>query len=254
MTVDSRTKSQMASTPFDSRQLPRKRRPGSLAQPVLVLVAVTVGASAFIAYVLWPRWPAPMDTANTPALPITVAGVPFNVPPAAIRVPVQRQPGEHERVDLAFLWPSLEPPDPATNSLAITLNAAPTGGKAIERLFVTIAAAGDTLPPAERVKTIYPRYATTDPVPGPEGLAVLAFADGTPYQGEDLIYDATTPENFLVRCSRNGVGPTPGTCLYNVRFDTADVMVRFPRDWLTDWQLVADKIERLIASMRPAGS
>ena len=35
----------------------------------------------------------------------------FNVPPAAIRVPVQRRPGAHERVDLAFVWPSLEPPN-----------------------------------------------------------------------------------------------------------------------------------------------
>ena len=60
-------------------------------------------------------------------------------------------------------------------------------------------------------------------VAGPEGLAVLAFRQGTPYQGEDLIYDATAPENFLVRCSRNGAGPTPGMCLYVRRIGEADV-------------------------------
>jgi hypothetical protein len=107
--------------------------------------------------------------------------------------------------------------------------------------------------PGERVRTIYPRYAAAEPVSGPTGLAVLAFREGTPYQGEDLIYDATTPESFLVRCTRNGAGATPGTCLYERRVEAAaDIVVRFPRDWLEDWQLVAENIDRLIAGLRPA--
>ena len=77
-------------------------------------------------------------------------------------------------------------------------------------MFVTIAAAGDTLPPAERVKTIYPRYATAEPVAGPEGLAVLAFRDGTPYQGEDLIYDAATPGQFPGALHPQRRGPDAG--------------------------------------------
>ena len=82
-------------------------------------------------------------------------------------------------------------------------------------------------------------------------MRVLAFRDGTPYQGEDLIYDAEAP-GFLVRCTRNGAGPTPGTCLYERRIEAADLVVRFPRDWLGDWRAVADNIERLIASLRAA--
>jgi hypothetical protein len=27
--------------------------------------------------------------------------------------------------------------------------------------------------------------------------------------------------------------------------------VRFPRDWLSDWHMVADTLDRLIASVRP---
>jgi hypothetical protein len=118
----------------------------------------------------------------------------------------------------------------------------------LERVFVTIAAAGDTPSPDERVRTVYRRYATRAPVPGPEGLAELAFRDGTPYQGEDLIYDAAAPANFLVRCSR-AVGPTPGTCLLTRRIGGADLVVRFPRDWLEDWRFVAGNIERLIGSL-----
>ena len=125
--------------------------------------------------------------------------------------------------------------------------------RAIERLFVTIAAAGDTLAPSERVTIIYPRYVAAQSVAGPDGLAVLAFRDGTPYQGEDLIYDAEKPDTFTVRCSRNSAGPTPGTCLYTRRIDTADIVVRFPRDWLGDWRAVNDGIARLIRSLRPPG-
>jgi hypothetical protein len=124
----------------------------------------------------------------------------------------------------------------------------------LERVFVTIAAARDSLPPSERVKTIYPRYVETEAGAGPEGLAVVAFRQGTPYQGEDLIYDEVQPENFLVRCSRNGAGPTPGTCLYVRRIGEADVTVRFLRDWLADWRPVAGNIERLIVKLRPPGA
>jgi hypothetical protein len=121
----------------------------------------------------------------------------------------------------------------------------------MERVFVTIMVAGETLPPSERVRTIYPRYASTAPVAGPAGLAVLAFRPGTPYESEDLIYDAQKPKNFLVRCSRNGAGATPGTCLYERRIESADVVVRFPREWLDNWQEVAGSLEQLIASLRP---
>jgi hypothetical protein len=83
---------------------------------------------------------------------------------------------------------------------------------------------------------------------------MMAFRQGTPYQGEDLIYDAAAPENFLVRCSRNGAGSTPGMCLHVRRIGDADVTVRFVRDWLDDWRSVAENIERLIAKLRAPGT
>ena len=99
-------------------------------------------------------------------------GVTFNIEPAAIRMPVQRRPGTQERVDLAYLWPSLTPPDPALK---------PTVGAPVdpnERLFVTIASGDDTLPLIERVQTIYPRYLAPEPTAGPEGLTLRGFRDG----------------------------------------------------------------------------
>jgi len=74
----------------------------------------------------------------------------------------------------------------------------------------------DTLAPADRALTIYPRYTAAEAAPGPGGLTVVAFRDGTPYQGEDLIYDDPAP-TFFVRCTRNRAGPVPGICLYERR-------------------------------------
>jgi hypothetical protein len=221
-----------------------------LATPLVLTLAVLFGALAFVTYILWPRWPGAVVGLDAPAFPITVSTVAFNVPPAALRVSVQRRPGAHERVDLVFLWPSLAPPDPAAKPILLA-SGQPLERPPIDRIFVTIAASDGTLAPADRVKTIYRRYTLSEPSPGPNGLAILAFRNDTPYQGEDLIYDAASPERFVVRCTRNGVGPALGMCLYDRRIESADLTVRFPRDWLEDWRNLAAGIDRLISQLRP---
>jgi hypothetical protein len=243
----------MATTHFAGRYPHARRRAasGRLSLPALGILALAIGATGFIASVLWPRWPAPPVATDAPTYPVTVAGVPFNIAPAAMRVKVQRVPGAHDRIDLAFLWPSLKPPDPDARPHRPAPNAPDAPIPPVKEVFVTISAAGDTLAPNERVKAIYPHYAASQAVAAPGGLAILAFREGTPYQGEDLIYDAQRPDAFLVRCTRDGAGPTPGICLYGRRIDAADLVVRFPRDWLADWRSVKSGIERLISSLRP---
>jgi hypothetical protein len=230
----------------------RRRRRASVGPlwPTLIIFTIAFAAILYIGHALWPRWPGPPSGRDAPALPVTIGGVIFNIPPAAIRQPVQRRAGAQERVDLAFLWPSLEPPDPSAKPAPPPPGALPPRAGP-DRIFVTIAAAGDTLAPAERVLAVYPRYAAAEAVAGPDGLILLPFREGTPYHGEDLIYDAATP-GFLVRCSRSGAGDTPGSCLYERRIDRADLVLRFPRDWLADWRTLAANLERLIAKLRPS--
>jgi hypothetical protein len=221
------------------------RRPrASLRLPLVVSFALALLAVSFVAFVLWPRWPG-TAALNSPALPITVAGELFNVPPAAIRLPTQRHAGPQERLDLAFLWPSLSPADPEAKPV---LSDEPD---ALDRLFVTIAPADGTLPPAERINAIFRRYLSDEQFDSPDGLKITSFRDGTPYQGEDLYLDAATPEKFVTRCTRPGAGGTPGICLYEQRIGGASVTVRFPRDWLTDWRALAGALDRLITGLRP---
>ena len=235
----------MALAQTTHRPLTSRSRP-SLRVPLFVSLALALLAVGYVAFVLWPRWPG-ADGLNAPALPITVAGELFNVPPAAIRVSAQHHAGPQERLDLAFVWPSLSPPDPtAKPSLSDEPNA-------LDRLFITIAAADGTLPPVERINAIFRRYLADERFESPDGLTIMSFRDGTPYQGEDLYLDGAAPEKFLTRCTRPGAGGTPGMCLYEQRMGAASVTVRFPREWLADWRGLAQNLERVIARLRPAG-
>jgi hypothetical protein len=236
----------LAQMPIRAARPRRRRQAGRslLAGPLLLFAAAALAAAFYVAYVLWPRWPEPPVTLDAPSLPILIAGVAFNIEPAAVRMPVQRRPGTQERIDLAYLWPSLTPPDPARK---------PTMGAPVdanERLFVTIAAGDSTVPLIERVRTIYPRYLAPEPAAGPAGLTLRGFRDGTPYQGEELVLEQQAPEHFLARCSRKGV-TNSGTCLLERRIGNADITLRFPRDWLSDWKSVASGIDRLIARLHP---
>ncbi len=96
-----------------ARRRRRRALHNPLSGPLLLFAAAALTALAYVAYVLWPRWPDRPVAFDAPSLPIVIAGTAFNIEPAAIRVPVQRHPGTQERVDLAYLWPSLMPPDPA---------------------------------------------------------------------------------------------------------------------------------------------
>lgn len=230
--------------PKSSHRQPRRRQAGHnpLLAPLLLFAAVVVVATGFVAYVLWPRWPEAAVSPNAPSLPIVVAGVTFNIQPAAIRQSVQRHAGVQPRVDLVYLWPSLQPPDPAAKPTVHT-RVNPDN-----RLFVSIESGDDTLPLMQRVEKIYPRYLVPQPTAGPPGLTLRGFRDDTPYKGEELVFESQAPTHFLARCTRKGV-VNAGNCLLERRIGQADITFRFPRAWLTDWQSVVKGIDTLMARL-----
>src|SRR5260221_420330 len=152
----------------------------------------------------------------------------------AIRMKIQRPSGPQERVDLAFAFPSLEPPDLPKH---VSADAIEETLQPIDRIFLSIAAHHDSLAPDTRVRTIYPRYLEQASAPGQDGLTRRAYRDGTPYSNEDLFF-ANTP-NLNARCTRDGA--TPGMCLSERRIDGADLTFRFPRSWLARWREVANR-------------
>jgi hypothetical protein len=222
----------------------RERRRSHMI-PIMLGCALAAGAIALVAYLLWPTWGH--DASSAPArLPVSIGATLFNVPTAAIRMKIQRHSGPQERVDLAFAFPSLEPPDAPKHVSADTVEEAV---QPIDRIFLSIAAHHDTLAPDTRVRTIYPRYLEQASTPGDDGLTMRAFRDGTPYSNEDLFFANTA--NLNARCSRNGA--TPGMCLSERRIDGADLTFRFPRSWLAQWRDVANAMDRLMVQLHGPG-
>src|SRR6266581_9594043 len=205
----------------------RERSRGHMI-PIALGCAVTVGAMALVAYLLWPTWGA--DASSSPArLPVSIGATLFNVPTAAIRMKIQRHSGPQERIDLSFAFPSLEPPELPKH---VSADAIEETIQPIDRIFLSIAAHHDTLAPDARIRTIYPRYleqtSSIGRELGQDGLTIRAFRDGTPYSNEDLFL-ASAP-NFSARCTRDA--STSGMCLSDRRIDGADLSFRFPRSWL----------------------
>ena len=213
---------------------------------ILALAAcIGIAGIAYVIFAMWPRWPGAAVAAGTPALPITVGGVNFNIPPDSIRISMQRRPGAQSRLDLAFPWPDLTP-RPASAKLIDRESM-----KAPDQIFVTIADAGGTMALTERLKVVYSRYVASEATQGPEGLLIVTFRDGTPYQGEDLFFQASQPEAFIARCTR-ALGAAPGTCLYEHRIGGTNITIRFPRDWLKDWEPLNQGFQRLLTMLQSA--
>jgi hypothetical protein len=227
-----------------AQHIARDTRKDPRGHMVLIVVAatLTVGAVALVAYLLWPTWGAGATT-GPERLPVSVGTTLFNVPTSAIRRKIQRHSGPQERVDLNFVFPSLEVPEAPRHVSADMVEEGTQ--QPIDRIFLSIAAHHDTLAPDTRVRTIYPRYLDQAATPIDDGLTMRAFRDGSPYANEDL-FSAGSPA-LNARCTRDGM--TPGMCLSERRVDGADLTFRFPRSWLAQWRDVANAMERLTVQM-----
>jgi hypothetical protein len=204
---------------------------------IIAAGVVAAGAIGLVAYLLWPTWGA--EVSGSPArLPVSIGATLFNIPPAAIRMKIQRHSGPQERVDLSFSFPSLEASEAPKHVSASNLDEAV---QPIDRIFLSIAAHHDSLAPDMRARTIYPRYLDQTSTPAEDGLTMRRFRESSPYGSEDLFF-ANTP-NINARCTRDAT--TPGMCLSERRVEGADLMFRFPRSWLARWRDVADAMDRL---------
>jgi hypothetical protein len=211
----------------------------------IVLGALLASAAiAIVAYLLWPTWGV-VPATGPDRLPVSVGDTLFNVPPAAVRMKIQRHTGPQERVDLFFDFPSLQPPDASKHVSAEQVDEMQ---QPLDRIFVSISAHHGVMAPDVRVNTIYPRYLAPDMMPVQDGLTMRSFRAGTPYDGEDLFLAQQAP--LVARCTRDA--KTPGMCLAERRIDGADLTFRFPRSWLSRWRDVSDAVERLTAQLHSA--
>ncbi len=148
---------------------------------------------------LWPRWLARSVAPNAPSLPIIVGGTAFNVPPAAIRRPMQRQPGVAGAHRSGFPVAVAAPPRQRRCEAGPTaLPPAQEPQIRSSAIFVTDRRGATARPRRlERMQTIYRRYLAPETLSAPERADRCSpSAKDTPYQGEDLLYDARHARAF----------------------------------------------------------
>jgi hypothetical protein len=223
---------------FEAQTLMRRRRRKTRSHlvPVLVGTALAFGAIALIGYLLWPTWQS-ARAGDPDRIPVSVGGALFNVDSHAFRRKVQKHSGPQERVDLSYLYPSLQATDVPRHVSVEAFDEAP---QPIDRIFLSISAHHDAMSPETRLRTIYPRY--SDQVMAPQdGLTTRPFRDATPYSNEDL-FVGDGPA-LVARCTRDG--KTPGMCLSERRIQGADLSFRFPRAWLAQWREVGEAMDTL---------
>ncbi|MBC7586451.1 MAG: hypothetical protein H7316_22170 [Tardiphaga sp.] len=218
----------------------RRRKSRSHLVPVMIGATLAFGAIALIGYLLWPTWQS-ARAGDPDRIPVSVGGTLFNVDSHAFRRKVQKHSGPQERVDLSYLYPSLQATDVPRHVSVEAFEEAP---QPIDRIFLSISAHHDVMSPETRLRTIYPRY--SDQVMAPQdGLATRPFRDATPYSNEDLFIG---DESALVaRCTRDG--KTPGMCLSERRINGADLSFRFPRAWLAQWRDVGEAMDTLTTQL-----
>ena len=101
------------------------------------------------------------------------------------------------------------------------------------------------------MQNIYPRYLVAGPTAGPDGLTLRGFRDGTPYQGEELVFESQQPEHFLARCSLRGRGQfrqLPARAAHRRRRHHRALS---RATGSTGWRDVAAGIDKLIARLHP---
>ena len=211
------------------------------------------GRGTFVSYVLWPTWPSTPTPLDAPAIPITVAGVLFDVPPAAIRAAVQRHPGQQERIDLAFHVAVADAAaagrqdggQAARETAAKCRQRRRRAAATSDRLFVTIAGLGAVLPPLERLRThLSALYREPGERPGRTGSRSCRSAPARPMRAKTWSISAPIRNNFSP-AARGRCRAVPGTCIHERALDGAEITLRFPRDWLGDWRNVAAGFDRL---------
>jgi hypothetical protein len=218
----------------------RHRRSRSHLVPTLLGMALATPAVAVVAYLLWPTWQS-QKPGDPDRIPVSVGATLFNVPTHAFRRKVQKHSGPQERVDLSYIYPSLEANNQPKH---VTVETFDEGPQPIDRIFLSILAHHDATSPDARLRTIYPRYVDR-PTHNEDGLTIQPFRDNSPYSNEDLFLG--TAPNLVARCSRDGV--TPGMCMSERRIGGADLVFRFPRTWLEQWRDVGNAMDRLTSQL-----
>ena len=112
--------------------------------------------------------------------------------------------------DLLLLWPEL---DGYSEERAKDFR---DGSPSSPLIYVTITEDDVPVDSTARLNSIYSRYFTGPPMPGPGHLVGRRMADDSPYRGEIIFYQPRSETPFVVRCLAEETPEIPATCIRQV--------------------------------------
>lgn len=216
------------STPLVSAGLVRKAIIGAF-----VLSALTVGLSTAGKWYGRRITAGEYSTSLTP-VDITIGPDKLNIPQNAIRFPEQRVSGSAEQVNLALQWPEMKGYDIADAHRFFDIS------NAASLIFIQMSQSVMTRDMSGRVAPIYARLYDGAAEPGPGGLLIHRFKQGSGYGDEVLLTDPNGGEApYAVRCV---LPATPAQsngadCQRDILAGTdLSVQYRFSANLLKDWK------------------
>lgn len=177
---------------------------------------------------------------------ITLGGEALRVPGAYLR-PNSRQGGAMDALEMAAHFPDFSPAGETRDVDART----DLADRFARLVFVTVKPSDSSLDPAERPARLYARFLEATSWSHPGGLVARAFADGSPFEGDELFYLAPDGREFAARCRRpDPERKTPNTCIYDFRLGGLDVEMRFSAALLAEWESLKSGARGLIETAR----
>jgi hypothetical protein len=133
--------------------------------------------------------------------------------------------------------------------------AAPLGEKA--EVHITLRPADPATDPQAQFGKLA-RFLTAGAWSNPGGLVARGFKKGSPFEADELYMSVPDGRAFFARCTAD-VGPkrVDEGCRTVLKHEELDIMLRFPRDALTDWQALVEGVRGLVdrytVKPQPAG-
>jgi hypothetical protein len=122
--------------------------------------------------------------------------------------------------------------------------AAPLGDKA--EVHLTLRPADPTTDPQAQFAKLA-RFLTGGAWSNPGGLVARSFKKGSPFEADELYMSLPDGKDFFARCTAE-VGPhrMDEGCRTVIKHQELDIILRFPREALTEWQALADGAKALV--------
>ena len=161
--------------------------------------------------------------------------------------PSSRHDGPTPALEAAVFFPGFAPAGDFDDVTART----DLDQRLADTVFIVVRPPNPSLDPADRTARLYERFLEDDAWSHPGGLIARAFADDSPFRGEELYFTAPEGREFAARCRKpDPTAKTPNTCLAEMRMGDVDLEIRFAAAHLSEWQALSDGARGLIAAAR----